>query len=143
MLDFAWFIVCERMIIDADSKAITIVSTFEHLKAQSLPVVVNRLDMVGTWFRSDPARKGSDALRARISYDTPSKKRVVLGEIQESISEHRGTLIASYRGFSFSEPGIYRFKLQQFKNNWTTVATSPVWIEHVPTSEKTKRRKDP
>jgi len=151
MIDHVWTVVCSHSVTDRDSNNVSIFNVVEQIKVTGEPkpqgVVPIRFEIVTLWARSDfdkPARG-----RTRITFTSPSEKKVKLGEERDiDLSKYeRLRTRRAIQGLPVSEPGrhVIRVELQnKGENRWRKVASVPLKIEFVSPEAKpeiTSRRR--
>jgi hypothetical protein len=59
MLTFEYFLVCDSVILDAFTDAVSLLNVMEQLAVDAIPAVIPRMTMVGCW-RIDPDDRPND-----------------------------------------------------------------------------------
>ncbi len=135
MINHVWSVLCERSIIDKDSKNISLIEVIEQLNVQSDAVdkvIPIRLFLVTLWERSgksDPVRAS-----ARLRFLDPQGKLVDNSEWKYLIDFKDYTRMRfryAINGLKIKEMGRYCFHLALYREKekkWNQVAVIPVNI---------------
>lgn len=125
MATHVWSVICQRVIIDRESNAVSYIDVIEGFRAAEFPVSLPPMSVSTLWLRDEP----SEALDVRIRVIGPSKKPVFSFEPSEPIKltkkRHRLNIILG--GIEAEEPGEYRIHVERKSNGrWKKEAIVPI-----------------
>lgn len=122
-----WFVVAERVSIDADTHLISVTDCVEQLFSEVFPATVPRLVCAAYLYRDDAAEPQQVALRVVV--EPPGRPEVVVieGHATFDAGNPRARVRFVLDMFQFKTAGRYGFRLDWMgPSGWEAVARSPV-----------------
>jgi len=148
MIDHVWTVVCSNVVIDVDSKSVSIHNAIEQINIPFEPkpegVLPIEFDIVTLWVRSDFDKPSTG--HARISLLSPTGKKLQNHEydLDKLADFERLRARQHVRGLPASEPGRYTFYVElksEGEGEWHHVASVPLKIVFAPPETKAEEAK--
>ena len=127
MIRSLWCVLCQAVIIDARTNAVSYVNSIERIVAKKLPVRVPSISLGTLWARTTD---GKERLRVRIRFMTPSgdqKAMVDSGEFVMEQKHHRFNIL--FDGLPLEQEGSHIFIVEYFEDDsWKVAKEIPLEV---------------
>ena len=142
MIDHVWTAVCSRVVVDRDSKNLSIQNTLDRVTIQGEPIPKTLLPMpfevVTMWTRADPDLPARGSMRMQMLF--PSGKVFETREADIAVMKHLNHRYRNrFAGLPAVEAGRHVFTVElrnEGEEQWHQVAAVPLMIIFKPPEEE-------
>lgn len=145
MAKLKWALVCERALVEAGSRALSIISLMEEIKIHGeppastqkhRPLIPHRFSVVQHWQRSKDDEPEVTQVRSRIS-SPDGKVFAVASQRVDLTSSSAARVVTQSLAFPWFGPGDYGIEFQVLTNTgrWRTVGREKFKVVVVPKQE--------